>query len=95
MSEKNMTQNIDTKALQEAINEIKDEHFQQQMREWLVMGAPPEVTEIWKRYCDKVEEEEIIARKQLVLMGWTCVLFLVVGVVWSTARIVFMAGCVR
>ena len=54
-----MTQpNIDASALEEAISEIKDERFQQQMREWLVMGAPREVTEIWARYVEKMEAKE-------------------------------------
>lgn len=57
-------QNIDSKMLEESINEIKDENFKKQMREWLCYSAPKEVVDIWSRYCEKMELIEEQKQKQ-------------------------------
>lgn len=53
-----MSKNINTKALQEAIQEHSDERLQKDLRDWLVYTAPHEVQDIWKRYIEKVEEND-------------------------------------
>lgn len=101
--------NINTKALEDAINEVKDERFQKEMREWLAYSAPKEVIDIWSRYVSKMEAKE--ARKAelremwmkrhetATFYAWVVVVILVISVsVWCFANvydIVFRSGCLR
>lgn len=58
---------IDAKALQDAMEEMRDKKFQEEMREWLAFSAPKEVIEIWKSYTERVEQraKEEAARRQM------------------------------
>lgn len=90
-----MTQHIDTKALEEAIKEVRDEKFAAEMREWLVYGAPKDVVEIWKRYTEKAEERDNQTRWQLVMflaLVAVCVVAFVASQIWAFIK---MAGCFK
>ncbi len=90
-----MTQHIDTKALEEAIKEVRDEKFAAEMREWLVYGAPKDVVEIWKRYTEKAEERDNQTRWQLVMflaLVAVCVVAFVASHIWAFVK---MAGCFK
>jgi hypothetical protein len=90
-----MTQHIDTKALQEAINEVRDEKFAAEMREWLVYGAPKDVVEIWKRYTEKAEERDNKTRWQVVMflaLVAACVVIFAASHIWAVIK---MAGCFK
>ncbi len=84
-----MTKQINTKALQEAIQEHSDERLQKDLREWLVYTAPIEVQDIWKRYIEKVEKEEIKAAKQMVFVWWAFFIFIAICIGWSTLDVIF------
>lgn len=90
-----MTQNIDTKALEEAINEVRDEKFAAEMREWLVYGAPKDVVEIWKRYVEKAQERNDQTRWKVVMflaLVALCVVAFAASHIWA---VINMAGCFR
>ena len=101
---------INTDVLEAAINEIKDERFQKDMREWLVYGAPPEVVAIWKRYVEKMEEESVKAearreairieyREMMIwfrLFAWFIFISVVVFSVYQIYEMLtFIPGCSR
>ena len=90
-----MTKQINIKALQEAIQEHGDERLQKDLREWLVYTAPIEVQDIWKRYIEKVEEEEIKAAKQVAISAWLFVALVVIAVVWTTFDVISAANSIR
>jgi uncharacterized membrane protein len=87
--------NIDSKVLEESINEIKDEKFKQQMREWIVFGSPPEVAEIFKRYCDKMEEVETRTANQVVLTLLFMAICVVIFVVYHSFNLISVASCFK
>ena len=87
--------NIDSKILEESINEIKDEKFKQQMREWIVFGSPPEVAEIFKRYCDKMEEIETRTASHTVFALWLMAICVVVFVVYHSFKLITIASCFK
>jgi len=90
-----MSNQINTKALQEAIQAHSDERLQKDLREWLVYTAPIEVQDIWKRYVEKVEEEEIKAAKQVVISAWFFVGVVVLFVVWATFDVISASHSIR
>jgi Flp pilus assembly protein TadB len=90
-----MTNRIDTKALQEAIQEHSDERLQKDLREWLVYTAPIEVQDIWKRYITKVENEEIRAAKHYVFCMYGFVFFVIAVVGFSMWDMIGLEHAVR
>jgi 5'-deoxynucleotidase YfbR-like HD superfamily hydrolase len=90
-----MTQHINTKALHDAIQEHSDERLQKDLREWLVYTAPIEVQDIWKRYIEKVEEEEIKAAKQVAISAWFFVGVVVLFVAWATFDVISASHLIR
>jgi len=90
-----MTQHINTKALHDAIQEHSDERLQKDLREWLVYTAPIEVQDIWKRYIEKVEQEEIRAAKHYVFCMYAFVLFVVVIIGYSMWYMINLEHAVR
>lgn len=90
-----MSNQINTKALQEAIQEHSDERLQKDLREWLVYTAPIEVQEIWKRYITKVEDEEIKAAQQTIWSSWFLAAMIVLIMVYSMWNILNLGFDVR
>ena len=78
-----MSNHINAKALQQAIEEHSDQRLQKDLREWLAYTAPVEVQDIWKRYIEKVEKAEIHAAQQQVWAAWAFFIFIVIIVVTS------------
>lgn len=101
-------QNINSKILEESINEIKDENFKKQLREWLVYSAPKEVIDIWSRYCEKMEaleehkqnqrqkfiEDQAEAHKWLGIAAMIVAIGVFIYYLVQTYELIFN-GCVR
>lgn len=99
---------IDAKLLEEIHQEMKDEKAQQELREWMVYGAPLEVQQLWGRYVEKMQAAELRKEQQrdeflegqanaAKWAGFFVFLACIAVVIWCAVNTyeIVTAGCLR